>query len=86
MTADGGRKLTIATGDQGTEVLDAAGRVVVSHGSDRHEELVEKHPEEGWRIAQDGDVAPAQVADAPPPPDDDGTGDGFRELDLGSTG
>lgn len=81
-----GRKATITTGDQGTEVLDADGRVVGSYGSDRHEELLEKHQEEGWRIAKDGDVAPAQVADAPPPSDDDGTGDGFRELDLGNTG
>lgn len=86
MTADGGRTLTIATGDQGMEVLDAAGRVVGSYGSDRHEELVEKHQREGRRVAGDGDVAPAQVAGAPPPSDDDGTGDGFRELDLGNTG
>jgi hypothetical protein len=86
LTAGEGQKLTITTGDQGTEVLDAAGRVVGSYGSDRHDELVEKHQGEGWRVAEDGDVAPAQVADAPPPSDDDGSGDGFRELDLGNTG
>ncbi len=86
LTADEGRKVTITTGDQGTEVLDAGGRVVGSYGSDRHEELVEKHQREGWRVAGDGDAAPEQVAGAPPPSDDDGRGDGSSELDLGSTG
>jgi hypothetical protein len=86
LTAGGEQKVTITTGDQGTEVLDAAGRVVGNYGSDRHEELVEKHLSEGWRVAADGDIAPPQVAGAPPPSTDDGTGDGFRELDLGNTG
>ena len=86
LTSDEGRKVTITTGDQGTDVLDAEGRVVGSYGSDRHEELVDKHQKEGWRVAEDGDTAPAQVAGAPPPSDDDGTGDGFRELDIGSAG
>ena len=85
LTAGGGRKVTITTGDQGTEVLDAEGRVVGSYGSDRHEELVEKHQREGWRVAGDDDVAPEQVAGAPAL-SDDGTGDGSRELDLGNTG
>ena len=66
-------------------MLDAGGRVVGSYGSDRHDKLVEQHRKEGWRVAEDGDVAPAQVAGAPPP-SDAGTGDGFRELDLGNTG
>ena len=83
LTADEGRRVTITTGDQGTEVLDAEGRVIGSYGSDRHEELVEKHQGEGWRVAGDGDVTPSQVAGAPPPSDDDGTGDGFHELDEG---
>ena len=86
LTGNGGRRLTITTGDQGTEVLDAEGRVVGSYGSDRHDELVEKHQGEGWRAVADGAVAPAQVAGAPPPSTDDGTGDGSRELDLGNTG
>jgi hypothetical protein len=86
LTADAGRKLTITTGGQGTEALDAGGRVVGSYGSDRHDELVEQHRNEGWRVVEDGNVAPAQVAGAPPPSDDNGTGDGFRELDLGSAG
>ena len=85
MTAGEGRKVTITTGDQGTELLDTAGRVVGSYGSDRHDELVEKHQDEGWRVGTEGDVAPAQVAGAPPP-SDDGIGDGLRELDLGNTG
>ena len=81
-----GQKVTITTDDRGTDVLDAAGRVVGSHGTDRHEELLEKHRQEGWRVVGDGVVAPAQVAGAPPPSDDGGSGDGFRELDLGNTG
>ncbi len=86
LTAGEGRRITITTGDQGTEVLDAEGRVVGSYGSDRHEELVDKHQKEGWRVAGDDDVAPAQVAGAPPPSRDDGSSDGFRELDIGSAG
>src|SRR5919112_662095 len=62
LTADAGRKLTITTGGQGTEALDAGGRVVGSYGSDRHDELVEQHRNEGWRVVEDGNVAPAQVA------------------------
>ena len=86
LTAGGGQKVTITTGDQGTEVLDAGGRVVGSYGTDRHDELVEKHQREGWRTAGDDDVAPEQVAGAPPPSTDDGAGDGFHELDLGNSG
>ena len=86
LTTGGGRKITIFTSDQGTDVLNEKGQVVGSHGTDRHDELAEKHQKEGWRVAEDGDVVPEQVADAPPPSDDDGTGDGFRELDIGSAG
>jgi len=63
----GGGTMRIVTDDRGTDVLDAQGKVAANHGSDRHEEMVEKYQGEGWSVAKDGAVAPAPAADAPPP-------------------
>lgn len=63
----GGGTMRIVTDDRGTDVLDARGMVAATHGSDRHDEMVEKYQEEGWSVAADGAVAPAVVAGAPPP-------------------
>ena len=58
--------MKVVTGDRGTDVLDAEGKAVATHGTDRHDELVEKYEEEGWSAAGDKAVAPAAVAGAPP--------------------
>ena len=82
LTTGEGRKLTILTGDQGTEVLDDAGRVVGTYGTDRHEELVTRHQGEGWHVVDDSAIRPEPASRTPPPPAD-GPGDGFHEQDLG---
>lgn len=56
----------IRTDDIGTSVLDGAGQVVAEHGNDRHDLLLEEHLAAGWRVVEDGHVAPA-VARAPAP-------------------
>lgn len=58
--------MKVVTDDRGTDVLDARGMVAATHGTDRHDELVEKYQGEGWSVVADGAVAPAAVADAPP--------------------
>lgn len=63
----GGGTMKVVTDDRGTDVLDAGGKVAATHGTDRHDEMVEKYAEEGWSVAKDGAVAPAAVAGAPPP-------------------
>ena len=63
----GGETLKVVTDDRGTDVLGAGDKVVAAHGTDRHDEMVEKYEREGWGVARDGAVAPAAVAGAPPP-------------------
>lgn len=82
MTGEEGRTVTIHTGDQGSEILDEQGKVLGTYGTDRHEELVARHEQDGWKVAEDGDIRPEPAANTPPPPSD-GPGDGFHELDLG---
>lgn len=62
-----GGTMKVVTDDHGTDVLGADGKVVANHGTDRHDEMVEKYQEEGWSVAGDGAVAPAGTANAPPP-------------------
>ncbi|WP_237215829.1 hypothetical protein [Falsiroseomonas oryziterrae] len=76
--------LTIQTGDAGTEVLDAGGVVLATHGTDRHDELVAAHEAEGWRVARSGDVRPEEAADVSPPPS--GPAGPAGEVDLGNAG
>jgi hypothetical protein len=61
-------RLRIVTNDRGTEVLDAEGRVIASYGSDRHEEMIARYEEAGWRVADDRAVRPEILARTPPPP------------------
>lgn len=61
----GSGTMRIVTDDRGTDVLGPGDRVVASHGSDRHDEMVEEYGGEGWSVASDGAVAPAAVAGAP---------------------
>jgi|GEM_PF-4284810 len=75
--------LTIETGDAGTEVLDASGTVLASHGTDRHDELVAEREAEGWRVAERGDVRPEGASDTGPP---SGPAGPAGEVDLGSAG
>ncbi len=56
----------ILTDDRGTEVVDGAGRVLREFGTDRHAEQVTRHEAEGWRVAFDGDVRPAEAEALPP--------------------
>jgi hypothetical protein len=60
--------LTIRTGDAGTIVLDAEGRILHRYGTDRHEEQIARFTDEGWRVTEDGARRPAAVAGTPPPP------------------
>jgi hypothetical protein len=82
MTAGDGGRITIETGDTGTDIVGADGVLVASHGSDRHDEMVAIRQEQGWRLTEDEQVRPPEAAGTPPPPQD-GEGDGVRELDLG---
>jgi hypothetical protein len=84
MVSDKAGKVTIETGDNGTQVLDPQGVVLADHGTDRHEEMVAIQQAAGLGVVQEGDVRPEDAADAPPPSDDD-KGDGFSELDLGAS-
>ncbi|MBW8269279.1 hypothetical protein [Caldovatus aquaticus] len=61
-------RLRIVTDDRGTDILDAAGRVIASYGSDRHEEMIARYEEAGWQIASDRAVRPPILAHTPPPP------------------
>ena len=45
-------KIRVLTGDRGTEVLDAGGRVLREFGTDRHAEQIALHEAEGWRVTQ----------------------------------
>jgi hypothetical protein len=67
MTSAGGQRITIETGDAGTEVLDSSGAVLATHGSDRHEEMVATHSQAGWLVVEDGDVRPPTAGGSPPP-------------------
>ena len=52
---DGGEDaghIRVLTGDRGTEVLDAEGRVLREFGTDRHAEQVALHEADGWRVMQ----------------------------------
>jgi hypothetical protein len=64
----GGGRLRIVTDDRGTDVLDAEGRTIATYGSDRHEEMIARYEEAGWRVAEDRAVRPEILARTPPPP------------------
>lgn len=66
LTGPEGRAREMRTDDAGTTVLDEAGRVVAEHGNDRHEALLAEHCDGGWRVTEDGHVAP-EGAGAPGP-------------------
>ena len=70
MISKGGERITVETDDAGTTVLDAGGMVVAQHGSDRHEEVLALRQAEGWGVAEDAAVRPAEAADTPVPPAD----------------
>lgn len=46
--------LVIVTTSSGTEVLDAEEEVVESYPDDRHEALLAKYLQQGWKIEEDG--------------------------------
>lgn len=63
----GGARRVLRTDDAGTAVLDgASGTVAEEHGTDRHDELLERHERDGWRVAAEGDVAPPGATGRPP--------------------
>jgi hypothetical protein len=64
----GPERIRILTGDRGTEVLDAEGRVVREFGTDRHAEQVARHEAEGWRVARTRHRRPPGAAGTPPRP------------------
>jgi hypothetical protein len=82
MVSDKAGKVTIETGDNGTQVLDPEGMVLASHGTDRHDEMVAIQHAAGLGVVQEGDVRPEEASATPPPPQDD-NGDGASEVDLG---
>jgi hypothetical protein len=81
MAGERGGRVTVETGDNGTLVLDAAGMVLASHGTDRHEEMVVLQRAAGLGVVEEGDVRPEEAADAGTPPDN--TPDGIAEVEIG---
>jgi hypothetical protein len=80
LTQDG-QQMTIETGDVGSTVMDQGGAVIGTYGTDRHDELIERHAQEGWQVQEDGHVRPETVAATPQPaPEVKG------EPDLGTAG
>jgi hypothetical protein len=79
-----GRRAVLRTGDTGTVLQDDEGMVLASHGTDRHEEMLERLRGEGWGIGQDADRRPAEAGPADAPPD--GPAGPAGEVDLGSAG
>lgn len=73
---DSGR-ITIRSDDHGTMVLDAASRVMEQHGTDRHEEALERYRADGWRMVSDGAARPTAAGAQQP---------GNIAADTGATG
>jgi hypothetical protein len=84
MTSAGGQRLTVETGDAGTEVLDSSGAVLASHGTDRHDEMVAVHRQSGWRVEKEGDVRPPEAEGDPLP--SSGPAGPAGEVDTGPSG
>ena len=73
MKSDRGREVSIETDDQGTTILDEGGIVIGLHGTDRHDEMVARHEQDGWHVTRDGNLRPPAAGDAGEPnqrPDD----------------
>jgi hypothetical protein len=76
-----GARVTIETGDAGTEVLDEAGMVIAQHGTDQHDVTIAERKAAGWRTTESGDVRPPEAEGAPMP--DDGPAGPAGEVDAG---
>lgn len=61
-----GDRRVMRTGDAGTVVLDAAGKVAAEHGTDRHEALLAELRDEGWEVRADGNRVPPGGPARPP--------------------
>ena len=57
-------QVTLLTDDRGTMITAADGHVIEEHGTDRHEEALDRWRGEGWRVTDDGEVRPPEVASA----------------------
>lgn len=62
----GGERITIRSDDHGTMVLDAASRVLEQHGTDRHEEALDRYRTAGWRVTADGAARPSATGTQQP--------------------
>lgn len=86
LTTEAGDRLTVTTGDRGTEVLDREGRVVAEYGTDRHDEQVALRQDDGWRVEEDGTARPTEAGPPGPPADPGGPEAGPDSLvDIGLT-
>jgi hypothetical protein len=81
LASDKAGRVTVETGDNGTQVLDAAGMVLASHGTDRHEEMVALQRAAGLGVVEEADVRPPEAAGTPPPPEGPAGPEG--EVDAG---
>jgi hypothetical protein len=63
---------TVRTDDAGTLVLDNEGRAIETYGTDRHDEMVERHLVAGWRLAGEATLRPRSAGDGAPGAPDDG--------------
>ncbi len=61
-----GATMEMTTDDYGTDVLDDKGKMVASHRTDQHDQLLERFGCEGWSVTDDANVAPAAVAGSKP--------------------
>ena len=74
MKSDRGREVSIETDDQGTTILDEQGVVIGLHGTDRHDEMVARHEQDGWHVTRAGTLRPPAAGAAGEPdqrPDDE---------------
>lgn len=50
---NGAQQITVTTDDQGTQVTDENGSVLVTYGDDRHDEAVANYVRQGWVVIED---------------------------------
>lgn len=48
-----GDTVTVTTDVLGTQVTDSSGSVLVTYGTDRHQDVVDQYVADGWQIISD---------------------------------
>ncbi len=81
----GAERLVLRTGDAGTELTDAAGLSLGQHGTDRHDELLERLAGQGWTVAEEAQIRPPEAAADRAPPGA-GLADGGARTDPAPPG